>query len=242
MNEIPLRIPLRDGCTAHGYWHPGSAGPIVVFAHGLLSSMDEPLIVHAAQLLASQGNATYRCNFYADAEDSRGFAATTPTRHGEDLDAVAHTLRANNPGRPVVVVAHSFGMVAATLMREPLDALVGWDASHHAHFGWLDELCRQRDGSLTFVDSPATEISPAFVAEAQALDCDALIRMVACPVFLLHSTTEPHRAQSSARYAAAAPDCRGDLAIAMSNHTFGCDGNVAELCSYTQRFLRDCFA
>jgi len=130
------------------------------------------------------------------------------------------------------------GVVAASLMEEPVDALVSWDGAHSTHFGWLESLDSETGSDRVFLDKAMRiAISQAYVDDGLQLDSNASIARLECPILFVY-TTEPERRRLAAEeYADAAKDARGVIAVPDSDHIVSREGNLDALYATTLAFL-----
>jgi pimeloyl-ACP methyl ester carboxylesterase len=238
MSETDYTLTLRDGKTLHGRLREVPNTPLVIMAHGITGSMNEHLHFIASQVLAAAGYSVLRINFYDDADDARKLHECTPTVHAHDLDDVVRDIRATWPGRPMFLIGHSMGLVAASMMDERVEALVSWDGAHSSYFRWLEGLDAESGSDRVFLDGAMRiAISQAYVDEGLQLDSNALIARLDCPMLFLYATELERRRLAAEEYAAAAKDARAVVAIPDSDHTFSRDGNLDTVLVLTLGFL-----
>ena len=238
MTETDYTLTLRDGKTLHGRLREVPDSALVVIAHGITGNMHEHLHFIASQVLASAGYSVLRINFYDNADDARKLHECTPSVHAGDLDDVLRDVRTTWPRRPIFLIGHSMGVVAASMMEARVEALISWDGAHSSHFGWLEGLDVEPGTDRVFLDKAMhIEISQAYVDEGLQLDSNALIARLDCPTLFLYTTELERRKAAAEEYAAAAKDARAAVVIPDSDHIFSRDGNLDTVLVLTIGFL-----
>ncbi len=132
MIEKEIKIKTRDGHTIYGVLSDQKVQPsktLVVFVHGLASSMHEHKYYNAARLFAREEIATFRFNFYDCRKGGRSIMDCTLPLHAADLNRVVTNFREKY--KKIFLVGHSLGAIVILLAdTKKVDGVIFWDGTH----------------------------------------------------------------------------------------------------------------
>jgi len=209
--------------------HGDPAAPAVLIAHGFKGFKDWGMFPWIAERLAAAGLRAIRFDFSHNGVEARDFdrldlfLLDTPSRHQEDLDAVAAVV----PG-PLGLLGHSRGggdviLFAGREERVAGVATLASIADTNPSVPDLETTLREK-GYYPFPNSRTKQLMPvgreAFDDGAR-YDLEARAASLRCPLLLIHGdadTSVPVAAQE--RLAASQPDAEV-LTIPGAGHTFG---------------------
>lgn len=222
--------------------------PVVVLCHGFKGFMEWGFFPPLAELLASRGFVTVRCNFSGSgmepgqdrATDLEGFRDNTFSGDVEDLTAVLGGLESITEGRADLsrlgLLGHSRGGGCALLgaaqeaWRPRLRALVTW-AAVAGYDRFSPELVEawRRQGEIVIVNGRTGQKLPMGLAaledleaNRQALDLEQAARRRQAPWLLLHGEKDETVPVAEAHALATAAAEPFELCLlAEGDHTFG---------------------
>lgn len=104
--------------------------PLLVFVHGLTSSMNHHLLFNGARFFEKQGYASFRFNLYGEQPDAHKLGECSLRTHASDVDTVVRFFRRKGV-RTIIPVGHSYGCFSILFSKEKdFSAIVLWDPSH----------------------------------------------------------------------------------------------------------------
>jgi pimeloyl-ACP methyl ester carboxylesterase len=237
-------ITTSDGLRLESAWHPGGE-EVAVLAHGITADLTEQgLFVTLADSLVAAGFSVLRFSFRGHG-GSDG-APREMTIAGERLDLRAAV---ESVGRPVSVVASSFGAVSATLSAGelPLRSMVLWQPVLDLRRTFLaPELLRARKlygNKESLRDKGFLDIEGRFELGARLFEefaeLDPLAAFLAgdVPALVVHGDADEHISHDIARDAAASRPNTTWCSVEGAGHGFR--GSGGEVVARTVRWLSD---
>jgi len=228
-NETSFEVLGSAGRPVRAVSHGDRAAPAVLIAHGFKGFKDWGMFPWIAERLAAAGLRAIRFDFSHNGVEARDFdrldlfLLDTPSRHQEDLHAVAAALEG-----PLGVLGHSRGGGDAILFatreeRVRCVATLASIADTNPSVPDLEATLREK-GYYPFPNSRTKQLMPvgreAFDDGARH-DLLAAAAALTCPLLLIHGEADESVPIAAQERLAASQPAAEVLTIAGAAHTFG---------------------
>lgn len=248
MSELIISIPSKDGIPVLTSLYKGQSKALVIFAHGLTHNRHQLLPVMMRNW-SLENNFDYAAiDFYAKEKQGRRLANITLNQWVDDIKAVCHYYR--DQYVKIILIAHSISGLATLIAQPEVDAVIFLDPSFDIRRLWESTkplLHTKEEGVIHLDYGLSCLISKKLVEEVYQYNGDKCLKLaekfnIPCQlvipsesVFLTSATgNQPED------FARTFPNCSLNK-IKDGNHTFSLPGNIKELQTATDSFIKKSF-
>lgn len=192
MIERDVKIKTKGGHIIYGVLSDKGEEPskaLVVFVHGLASSMHEHKYYNAARLFAKNGVATFRFNLYDSSAGGRNILDCDLATHASDVDTVLKHFRKRY--NEIFLVGHSLGALVIMLADMSLvSGVIFWDGTHReSTHSFMKKAfsVTSKDADAFIVNWGATYLIPKVLIEGDLPSSRDMIRRVTVPLKLIYA-------------------------------------------------------